>query len=98
MAQALQQQFVPLSGWGLGPKRVTELALHRGEGRFDVRPLVIPGEKFVPVQLEEVERLVPERRFGGAGTGNRFGQTRGHAVGEIDANSGFHVKIPLKRR
>ena len=43
-----------------------------------------------------IEGLFDQSRF--VNTVGRFSQTRGHAVGEIDANSGFHVKIPLKRR
>ena len=39
---------------------------------------------------EAIEGCFDERRFCGAGTFGRFCQPRGHAFGEIDANSGFH--------
>ena len=37
-----------------------------------------------------IEGCFDERRFCGAWTFGRFRQPRGHAFGEIDANSGFH--------
>ena len=46
---------------------------------------------------QPIERYFDKRRFGSAGTHNRFGQSRGRALGEINTNSGFHMNIPLKR-
>ena len=37
-----------------------------------------------------IEGCFDERRFCGTGTFGRFGQPRGHAFGEINADSGFH--------
>jgi hypothetical protein len=39
---------------------------------------------------EKIEGSFNERRFCGAGTLGRFCQPRGHLLGEINANSGFH--------
>ena len=39
---------------------------------------------------EKIERGFDERRFCGAGTLGRLCQPRGHLLGEINANSGFH--------
>ena len=39
---------------------------------------------------EKIEGGFDERRFCGAGTLGRFCQPRGHLLGEINANSGFH--------
>jgi hypothetical protein len=66
VAEDLQQQFIPLRRGCLAPQRVPELALQAAERRFDVRPPMIAGEKFVPVHFEEVERFVPQARLGSA--------------------------------
>ena len=41
---------------------------------------------------ETVEGCFDERRFCGTGIFGRFCQPRGHAFGEINANSGFHER------
>ena len=39
-----------------------------------------------------IEGCFDERRFCGTGTFGRFGQPRGRAFGEINADSGFHER------
>jgi hypothetical protein len=39
-----------------------------------------------------IEGCFDERRFCGTGMSGRFRQPRGHAFGEINANSGFHER------
>jgi hypothetical protein len=47
----------------------------------------------VVVRAEEtIEGCLDERRFCGTGILGRFCQTRSHAFGEINANSGFHER------
>jgi hypothetical protein len=41
---------------------------------------------------ETVEGCFDERRFCGTGIFGRFCQPRSHALGEINANSGFHER------
>ncbi len=71
-----------------------ELATHgrelAGQGR-GVAEVVLRSE-------QATERRFHQRGFGSAGTGGRFRQSRGHALGEIDANSGFHGNIPLQSK
>jgi hypothetical protein len=47
---------------------------------------------------ETVEGCFDECRFCGTGTLGRLCQPRGHAFGEIDANSGFHERDLLSER
>ena len=44
---------------------------------------------------ETIERCFDERRFRGAGTLGGGCQPRGHLLGEINANSGFHGRARL---
>ena len=47
----------------------------------------------VVVRAEEtIEGCLDERRFCGTGMFGRFCQPRSHALGEINANSGFHER------
>ena len=62
-----------------------EVARH-GRGIADI----VVGAK------KAIERCFDERRFCGTGTLGRFCQPRGHAFGEINANSGFHGGDSLK--
>ncbi len=53
----------------------------------------------VVVRAEEaVECGFDEARFCGTGTLSRSRQPRGHLLGEINANSGFHGRDSLKTR
>ena len=45
VADDLAQNLVDLALLGLGAQRPAELGLDHGEGRFDVRPLVVVGRK-----------------------------------------------------
>ena len=63
MTEHFQQGFVALGNRRLTADGVAELPLDSGEGRFDVRPLVVLSDKFIPVELKKMEQAIPGRRF-----------------------------------
>src|ERR1019366_8296925 len=62
MAEHFTQNFVNLRGLRLGPDGGSELRLNHRERGFNVRPFVVLGEKFLPVELVKVEHPTPEFR------------------------------------
>ena len=56
MRQHLQQHFVDLRNFRLASDEVSELALHRGERGFHVAALVIVSEKFIALEIVQVEQ------------------------------------------
>lgn len=44
------ERFVDHRSASVGPERVSEFPLHHGKRRFDVRPLVVVGKKFLLVE------------------------------------------------
>ena len=58
VAENLAQHFVDHREVAFRAHVMTELAFDRGEGRFDVAPLVVVGQVFIGLELEVVERLL----------------------------------------
>jgi hypothetical protein len=75
------------------PIELFELAAHGRELAGQCRGI---ARIFVGAE-HTIEGYFDKRRFGSARTAGRFRQSRGHTFGEINTNSGFHGKIPLKR-
>jgi hypothetical protein len=75
------------------PIELFELAAHGRELAGQCRGI---AQNFVGAE-QTIEGCFDKRRFGSAGTPGRISQSRGRAFGEINTNSGFHGKIPLKR-
>jgi hypothetical protein len=74
------------------PIELFELAAHGRELAGQCRGI---ARIFVGAE-HTIEGYFDKRRFGSARTAGRFRQSRGHTFGEINTNSGFHGKIPLK--
>lgn len=68
MADDFAEHFVGLGGFGFGADGAAEFRLDHGEDGFDVGPLVVVGEEFLAVELEEVPHSPPQ---GGAGISPR---------------------------
>src|SRR5262249_38280474 len=59
MTVNLTKCFVDHRSIALAAKRVSEFSLHRREGGFDVRPLVVVPHKFISPELEVVKHPLP---------------------------------------
>jgi hypothetical protein len=59
MAKHLAKKLVDLSDRRLGAKPRSELGLNHGEGRFDVRPLVVVRQEFLAAIAEQMKRPLP---------------------------------------
>src|SRR5712671_5895077 len=73
--------------------RYSEIAIELLELMAQSREAARHGRGIAEVVVgahEKIEGGFDERRFCGAGTLGRFCQQRGHLLGEINANSGFH--------
>src|SRR6266567_7271287 len=78
--------------------RYSEIAIELLELMAQSREAARHGRRIAEVLLraqEKIEGGFDERRFCGAATLGRFCQPRGHLLGEINANSGFHGRSRL---
>jgi hypothetical protein len=60
----LAKHFVDHRGIRLAPNVVAEFRLDHSERAFNVRPLMISGEEFFPLELKIVEHLCPQSALG----------------------------------
>src|SRR6266851_5606556 len=81
--------------------RYSEIAIELLELMAQSREAARHGRGIADVVVraqEKIEGGFDERRFCGAGTLGRFCQPRGHLLGEINANSGFHEDLARTQR
>ena len=60
MTQKFYQDFVYLSYRSLGPDCSAKLGFHHRKSSFDVRTLMVVGQKLSPVQVVIVVRALPQ--------------------------------------
>src|SRR5687768_7912375 len=94
VAKHLQQQFVPLCDWRLAADSVAKLTLHSGERRFDVGASMVARQKFLAIQHEVVERLVPDSRRA-VSVGSFLERYVGRSAEPSDRSEVFAAQIAL---